>query len=286
MADPTLESFASSLAPPAYDRAEASARRAVVQDALLRSTLVVTSMFESGSWSHGTAIKAKSDVDYMAIATGNRPILPSSALATARGRQHRLRLEDQLGRGFLPCRAAELHRSAKFRDRAGLVQGEDRRLGRVLDRRPRRRVVESAPSAHLDYVNRQNDRLGKRVKPLARLLKAWKYHVGAPVSSFYLEMRASEHAAGERLIIYDVDLPSVMLKIITANARDMNDPAHIVGRIPACSSDEKRRTTIRLLNSAVSSLEKAAAARQRGDQSDYWVAMREVFGSDYPWPMW
>ncbi|WP_104526463.1 hypothetical protein [Blastococcus atacamensis] len=61
--------------------------------------------------------------------------------------------------------------------------------------------VESAPGAHLRFVNEQNDRLNKRVKPLARLLKAWKVYAGAPVSSTYLEMRAAEYAQSEKTIL-------------------------------------------------------------------------------------
>ena len=84
MTDITLSGYAGSLAPAGYDRAEASTRRSAVEAALRNSSLRVTSMFESGSWTHGTSIKARSDVDYMAVATGSRPFWPSSALATAK----------------------------------------------------------------------------------------------------------------------------------------------------------------------------------------------------------
>lgn len=286
MADPTLESYANSLVPPTYDRTEASARRSVVQEALRRSTLAVNSMFESGSWSHGTAIKAKSDVDYMAVATGNRPIRPSTALTTAKVAISDCDWKITSVAVSSPVVQVRYYAPPNFEIAPAWYKGETEGWDVYWIGGRGDEWVESAPAAHLAYVSRQNDRLGKKVKPLVRLLKAWKYNVGAPVSSFYLEMRAAEHAAGESIIVYEYDLRSVMRKIITADARDMNDLAHIVGRIPACSSDEKRRSTVRLLNSAVSSLDKAVAARERGDQSDYWVAMRDVFGSDYPWPMW
>ncbi|MDQ3708746.1 MAG: hypothetical protein M3387_05485, partial [Actinomycetota bacterium] len=76
--------------------------------------------------------------------------------------------------------------------------------------------ILSAPGAHLAYVNRENDRLRKKVKPLVRLLKAWKYNVGAPVSSFYLQMRTAQYAAGESSIIYDIDLRTCFRRIINA----------------------------------------------------------------------
>jgi hypothetical protein len=286
MADPTLEAFATSLAPPAYDRTEASARRAVVQDALRRSTLMVTSMFESGSWSHGTAIRAKSDVDYMAVASGSRPLYPSSALTAAKNAISGCDWKITSVAVSSPVVQVQYYTPPNFEVAPAWYKGATAGWDVYWIGGRGDEWVESAPSAHLDYVNRQNDRLTKKLKPLVRLLKAWKYHVGAPVSSFYLEMRAAEHASGEQLIIYEIDLPSVMRKIANASARDMNDPAHIVGRIPACSSDERRRTTIRLLNSAAASLDKAESARKRGDQAEYWIAMRDVFGEDYPWPTW
>ena len=106
------------------------------------------------------------------------------------------------------------------------------------------------------------------------------------MSSFYLEMRTAEYAAGETVIIYDIDLRSVMNAIVAADARDMTDPAHIVGRIPACASDEKRRSIVRLLNTAISELRAADAAKTAGDRYGYWQAMRKVFGTDYSWPTW
>ena len=72
-----------------------------------------------------------------------------------------------------------------------------------------------------------------------------------------------------------------MNAIVAADARDMTDPAHIVGRIPACASDEKRRSTVRLLNPAISELRAADAAKTAGDCYGYWQAMRNVFGTDY-----
>jgi len=286
MGDPTLEVFLNQIVPAPYDRTEASARRSVVESALRTSSLRVSSMFESGSWSHGTAIKAKSDVDYMAVASSARPALPSSGLTAARNAIKNCDWKIVSVNVSSPVVQVGYYTPPNFEIVPAWYKGRTAGYevywiaGRGDD------WVESAPAAHLDYVNRQNDRLSKKVKQLVRLLKAWKYNVGAPISSFYLEMRAAEHCAGESVIVYDIDLRSVMRKIVSFDARDMNDPAHIVGRIPACASDDKRRTSLHLLRSAFSSLESASAARERGDRSAYWRAMYSVFGSDYPYPAW
>jgi Second Messenger Oligonucleotide or Dinucleotide Synthetase domain len=243
-------------------------------------------MFESGSWTHGTSIKAKSDVDYMAVATGTRPRWPSSALEAAKTAVKGCDWKINDVRVSSPVIGITYYTQPDFEVAPAWfnkrISGFD--VYWIAGRGDE--WVLSAPGAHLVYVNQQNDRLSKKVKPLVRLLKAWKHHVGAPVSSFYLEMRTAEYAAGETSIIYDIDLRRVFNSIVAAGARDMNDPAHIVGRIPACASDEKRRRTVGMLSAALSNLRAADEAMSAGDRSAYWVAMRNVFGTDYPWPTW
>ena len=117
--------------------------------------------------------------------------------------------------------------------------------------------VESAPQAHLRFVDQQNDRLSKRVKPLVRLLKQWKAHTGAPVSSSYLEMRAAEYAKGETSIFYRLDLRWLMRSLINVEVRSMNDPIGLVSRINAVSSEDNRRKTLRLLQEAEKDLAEA-----------------------------
>jgi hypothetical protein len=125
-----------------------------------------------------------------------------------------------------------------------------------------------------------------RIKSVVRLAKAWKYHVDAPVSSFYLEMRVTEHCQTQTSVVYDLDLRYALSAIISKELRDMNDPARIVGRIPPCSSEEKRRSTLRLMRNAVNNLDRAWDAKQKRDAVSYWSAMTDVFGYDFPWPNW
>ena len=286
MSDSTLDAFAATLAPTQYDKTEASTRRVNVQEALRKSTLNVTSMFESGSWSHGTAIKAKTDVDYMAVATGTKPTYPSSALTSAKTAMTGCDWKIIGVSASSPVVKVTYNSQPHFE--IAPVWFKETKTGHAVYWIAGRgdEWVLSAPAAHLAYVNRENDRLSKRVKPLIRLLKAWKSHVGAPVSSFYMEMRAVEHSAGEMTIYYYFDLRSCFRKMINAEVRDMNDPEGIVGRIPACSSDDERRQTVQMMKTACSNLERAEDARSRNDKNAYAAAMRQVFGVGYPYPTW
>lgn len=287
MGDPTLNEYVGTLAPGQYSKTEVSTRRSKFEDALRASPLKVTSMFESGSWSHGTAIKAKSDVDYMAVATGTRPAYPSTALADAKTAIKRAdwwRISSVAASS--PVVQIRYYTPPHFEIAPAWPKDTKRgyRIYWIAGRGDE--WVLSAPAAHLAYVNKQNDRLAKRVKPLVRLLKAWKHNVGAPVSSFYIEMRAAHYASGESSIIYDFDLRACFRRMIDADVCDMNDPKGLVGRIPACSSDQKRRRSKRLMQAALANLEGAHAAKERGARIRYGRAMYDVFGSGYPLPAW
>ncbi|MEV8513466.1 hypothetical protein [Dactylosporangium sp. NPDC051484] len=286
MVDATLYGFAETLAPAAPDRTEVSLRRQKILQALSRSNLRVDSMFESGSWSHGTGVRAHSDVDYMARATGNRPMRPSTALAVAKEAIRGCDFKITSTAVSSPVIAVGYSSVPNFEIAPAWYYGTSNGFDVYVIAGRKDEWVFSAPEAHLKYVDRQNDRLSKKVKPLARLLKAWKYHMGVPVSSFYLEMRTAEFAAGVKSIVYDVDLPSMLGRLIGFGVRDMNDPEQIVGRIPACASDEKERRTIQLAKDALAHLAKAAAAKERRDAGEYWNSMYQIFGAGYPWPSW
>jgi hypothetical protein len=281
-----LAQFIGSLAPAQFDRTVASRRRKDIERLLSTASIKSDYLFESGSWSHGTAIAAKSDVDYMAWIDSERPLLPSSALA-------RLRqvIDDSCGddvykvRTTSPVVSVEFYTEPHFEIVPAYYE---RYVGdTIVYWIPGRgdEWVLSAPDAHLAYVNRQNDRLGRKLKPLVRLMKAWKYFVDAPVSSFYLEMRTAEYAAGESTVLFEIDLPAVFRAIVGVGARDMNDPEGLVGRIPACASKEKRILTLSLMRDAMNSLDLADEARRRRNASDYWSNMYDVFGSRFPYPI-
>jgi hypothetical protein len=166
------------------------------------------------------------------------------------------------------------------------IEGEEQEIAVFRIPGPSDEWIESIPIAHNAFVSDVNDRLGKKVKPLVRLVKAWKYNKGVPVSSFYLEMRTVKYASGESSIIYDIDLRAVFNQLIAAEMRSMNDPLGIVPRIPSTSSDANRAIALRQANDALGHLQAAAAAQTAGNHSNYWSHMTSVFGYDYPYPTW
>jgi hypothetical protein len=104
--------------------------------------------------------------------------------------------------------------------------------------------LNSSPSAFNSYVNFHNNRLNKKLKPLIQLIKAWKYYNDAPISSFYLELRATKYAEGETTIVYDIDLYKFFKYLSENELPSINDPLGISGRIHACTTDAKFNLTL------------------------------------------
>lgn len=288
MSDP-MDVFLKSLVPPAYDREEVALRRDTLSTVLNKHSLNAGYFVESGSFAHGTGIAQKSDVDYIAWATpaSGRPQLPSSALTSLKSaltgadwKISSLSVSSPVVQvKYISAPHFEIVPAFSSREAGGV------RVWSIPGRGDE--WVDSAPAAHKAYVNAANDRLGKKVKSLVRFAKAWKYHVGAPVSSFYLEMRVAQYANTQTSIdFYDLDLRYAMHSMINFELCDMTDPLGTVGRIPACSSDVNRRTTLRMMNEAVVNLAAAYEGEKQHDASAYWMAMYRVFGSDFPWPGW
>jgi hypothetical protein len=283
-----VDEYVKTLAPAQYDKSTVAERRAEMEQVLDKSSLDAGLWFESGSWIHGTALKGHSDVDYMAWASGPRPLRPSTALATMKTDLSGSHWAITGLRVSSPTVKVQFVSVPHFEVVPAWLShkvGEDRVF---LIPGPGDEWTESAPLAHLRFVSEQNDRLNKRVKPLVRLLKQWKVHTGAPVSSFYLEMRTAEYAKAQDVIFYHQDLLYLMRSLIRHEVRSMNDPTRLVARIHAVSSEENRRTTLRLLKDAEAKLDEAYALDGTPGQGwRYWSLMTDVFGtSDFPYPTW
>lgn len=278
-----LPTFVERLIPADYDRITAATRKKELLAQIEHAGVEVVDMFEAGSFNHGTGVRDHADVDNMVwVRLAQKTQLPSSTLS--RFRTALLRLTARRVSVASPAVRIEYWTAPYFEVVPAFINGTKGDVT-VYDIPGRRdEWVQSAPKAHNDLVDEQNDRLGKRLKPLVRLLKAWKYHAGAAVSSFYLEMRATEYAKGESVIVYEIDLKRVLRTILSKDVADMNDPSGITGRVPACASDEDQRATSSAMRVALDDLERAEGHRKADDAMSYWISMSHVFGNNYPWP--
>lgn len=127
-----------------------------------------------------------------------------------------------------------------------------------------------------------DDRLGGKVKPLIRFLKAWKYFRDVPISSFYLELRVAKYAAGEKSIIYDIDVKRVLRELWDGQLADMQDPMEISGYIPACKTETLRADALSKLITAVTRADKARGAASGGSIQDAFYWWRLLYNDQFP----
>ena len=142
--------------------------------------------------------------------------------------------------------------------------------------------MTSSPDAHSAYVEALNsDREGK-LRPLIRLLKAWKRFRNVPVSSFYLELQCVSHVVGERMIVYTVDVRNVLELLWQDQFADVHDPKGISGLVPARLTYAGKKTAIARLRTALYHVSRAQEAAEAGNVEEAFVYWDRTFHGHFP----
>jgi len=141
--------------------------------------------------------------------------------------------------------------------------------------------MKSSPQAHNAYVKREDDRLNNKLKPLIRLVKAWKFYNNVPISSFYLELRTTKYAEAEKSIIYDIDLKRLMKWLYDNELPNIQDPMGISGYVKASSTDAKRADALSKLKTGHTRAENAYEKRESNlDDCFYWWNL--FYNNEFP----
>jgi hypothetical protein len=139
-----------------------------------------------------------------------------------------------------------------------------------------------SPDSHNDYVARVDRKLGGRVKPLIRFVKAWKFYRSVPISSFYLEMRVAKYAEGESSIVYDIDVLRVLKGLWDHQLASLQDPTGFSGYVSACKTEAQRVDALSKLNTGVVRAQKARQAAVDANISDSFYWWRMLYGDSFP----
>ena len=228
----------------------------------------MTRFFRTGSFGNGTSISGHSDVDYFAeIPTCNLKDNSTTTLSQVR---------DALKKRFpntgvsVSCPAVVVPFGTDAKESTEVTPADYIEVNegeyRVYDiPNCSDKWMRSSPGAHNAYVREVDEDLSKKVKPLIRFIKAWKYYRNVPISSFYLELRVAKYAAGESSIIYDIDVKRVFSHLDSINLASMQDPMGISGLISPCSTDAKLEDAKSKLSTALDRAQKAYDAKDEGD---------------------
>ncbi len=246
------------------------------------------SFFQSGSFQHGTAVTPHSDVDYIArIHFEDKPASSTTILTRMRNL-----LQQKL------CEANEVsvaRPTVTLRFNAFVTRYEITPAYLLRGTSDEDRVVaipapgggwrEAAPQAHNKFVGDVDRKHHGGVRTVARLLKAWKYEHGVPISSFYLEMRSAEYGQNNTSIWPLAALRTITAALIRTELAAMNDPTRLVSRIVPCSGETNRLASMTRLRTLSRNLDSAYAAWLAGPSQRWQMneALRAIWGSSFPY---
>jgi hypothetical protein len=277
-----FEALLAKLPPTASQVAASSKHRDSVESALKASSMTLQRFFQTGSFSNGTGVRYYSDVDYFA-SLRSQPGSSDTALANVRSVLS-ARFPRTPVKVRRPAVVVEFGQDGSEKYEvvpAYLQSGEGtRRVYEIPGRRSG--WIKAAPDAHVAYVRAIDKKHSGGAKALARLIKAWKYYRDVPVSSFYLEMRATSYANGEKYIEYSYDVAAVLRQLQSVALAAMNDPEGLVGRITACSSDSDLSEALSKLDRAVTRATKARQAEKDGNIREAFEWWDKVFNGEFP----
>lgn len=282
-----FDAFLTRLIPLTSEHNKATSHRNSVESCMVNN-FDCYEFFETGSFGNGTGIRHHSDTDYFAVCKSAK-LYNDSAYSLRR-------VKEALQSTFWQTEGIEV-RSPAVRIPFGTYASETIELTPctfngtistpvgnyasydIPDREGG--WMKSSPKAHNAYVKREDDRLNGKLKHLIQLIKAWKYYNNVPIGSFYLELRVTKYAEGEKSIVYDIDVKSFIKWLYDNNLPKIQDPMGISGYVPACSSDARRTDALSKLATAHSRAEKAYAKRDT-DLNDCFYWWNLFFNDNFP----
>ena len=282
-----FQAFHEIITPSSYQSGKAVSHKASIT-ARLEAYYDLKQLFYSGSANNGTNIAYLSDVDFFAS-------IPTAKLKQNSATSLRDIKECLQGRFpnttiYVDSPAVVLDFGSNVWDTAEVIPAdyvtqsdEGKNIYEIPDGSGG--WMRSSPGSHNAYVTAENNRLGKKLKPLIRFMKAWKYYCDVPISSFYLELKVTKLMEEESSIVYDIDLNSVFRKLEDCNLAAIRDPKGISGLISACKSSALKQTALSKLHTAKVRAQKARDAESAGktrESFEWWDrAFNENFASYY-----
>lgn len=270
---------------PTGGASETAQRHRASIEACLKSNFEITRFFRTGSFGNGTSIHGYSDVDYFAsIPTRN---LKRGSEGTLREVRNVLdaRFPNTGVRVDSPAVLVPFGREASESTEivpADFVEKDKNgyHIYEIADGDGG--WMKTSPDAHNAYVAEIDKKLGGKVKPLVRFLKAWKYYRNVPIGSFYLEMRIAKYASQETSIVYSIDVRNILKMLWDNQLAAMQDPIGISGYINPCSTDIKKSNALSKLETALDRAEKALEAESEEKISDAFLWWDFVFDLKFP----
>ena len=278
-----FEAFHKKITPSSYESGKASSHKASITRRL-EEYYSLNRLFYSGSANNGTDVAYLSDVDFFASIP--RSNLKDNSITALREIKECLQRRYQSTNIYVDSPAIVLDFGYGVWDTAEVIPAAyvRQQYEKSVYKIPNGNGgwMESSPSLHSSYVSSQNSRLKKKLKPLIRYLKAWKYYCNVPISSFYLELRVTKWMEGESSIVYEIDIDTIFRKLANCELASIQDPKGISGYVSACSSAAKKEEALSKLKSAKRRVQQARDAESEGNTDSAFSWWNLVFSGNFP----
>jgi hypothetical protein len=266
------------------ETAAAQSHRASVKDCLTRN-FGMTNFFRTGSFGNGTNIRYYSDTDYFASIPRDR--LKSDSGNTLREMKDVLCARFPNTSIYVDSPAVVLPFGTDASETFEVIPAgyvtlttQNNTIYEIPDRQGG--WMRSSPSTHNAYVADIHVRLDRKVKPLIRFIKAWKYYKSVPISSFFLEMYVARYAHTQASIVYIIDLHSVFQSLWQSQLYGISDPSGISITITACSTEAKRLDALQKLETACVRVNEAYNAYIKNDPAEAIRILNLLYNGNFP----
>ncbi len=276
--------FHGRLTPTSGESQAAKNHRASIE-ACLQENFEITQFFRTGSFGNGTSIRGYSDVDYFAVIPTKN--LKQKSDATLRQVRNVLdvRFPDTGVAVDTPAVVVPFGTDASESTEVVPadfinIDNDGHSIYEIADGDSG--WMKTSPDAHNAYIAEVDKKLGGKVKPLIRFLKAWKCYRNVPIYSFYLAMRVAKYASQENSIVYSIDVRNIFKLLCDNQLAALQDPQGISGYITACSSEAKKSDALSKLATAFTRAEKAREAESAEKFSEAFDCWNLVFAGKFP----
>lgn len=276
--------FLGKLTPTGGESEAAKRHRNSIQECL-KKNFNITRFFRTGSFGNGTSIRRYSDVDYFA----SMPLLNLSYSSNVILRKVCIALNARFPNTgakirtpavFLPF-GTDISESTEVVPSVSIAKNDK---GKSIYEIPHKKGgwIISCPDAHNNYVSEIDKRLGNKVKPLIRFLKALKYYWRVPISSFYIELIVTKYASAKEYIIYSEDIKNILNQLWECRLAALQDPMGISGYIYPCLSDAKKLEALRKFKMCLSRVLMALIAELSAKIDAAFIHWNHVFRGNFP----
>lgn len=251
----------------------------------LDSEFGLYAFFRGGSFHNGTSIRGYSNVDYFASIDHDR-IADVSTLFLSEVREALETRFPNVGVAMrapaivVPCGAEGNEALSVIPAKLVGQTGDGHRIYEIADGADG--WMKASPDAQSAYIAAIDSRLEGKLKPLIRFLKAWKHFRDVDISPFYLELRCTEYASGEKTIVYSFDLHNVFKLLWDLQLADMQDPQGILGHVSAWPAGADKETALSKLRTALYHTERAQETAAKGESEETFRYWNSVFNGHFP----